>query len=71
MIRKERCFEKKTEMEEVFLFFYCEDGKLKKAETDNGSSLTYCYNQMGQLKKVTDHTGRSVLLQYEEEKLKK
>ena len=26
---------------------------------------------MGQLKKVTDHTGRSVLLQYEEEKLKK
>ena len=26
---------------------------------------------MGQLKKVTDHTGRSVLLQYEEENLKK
>mgnify|MGYP000003781280 CR=1 FL=1 len=45
------------ETEQVFLFFYCEDGKLKKAETDNGSSLTYCYNQRGQLEEVKDWLG--------------
>ena len=45
------------ETEQVFLFFYCEDGKLKKAETDNGSSLTDCYNQRGQLEEVKDWLG--------------
>ena len=44
-------------------FSYLEDGKLEKAEADNGSSLTYNYNKEEQLEKVTDHTGRTVLLQ--------
>lgn len=30
---------------------------MKKAETDNGSSLTYCYNQRGQLEEVKDWLG--------------
>ena len=50
-------------------FSYGEEGRLGKAETDNGAFLKYACDEGGQLVLVEDHTGRKVELSYEKGKI--